>query len=113
MAISLRALMKLAGYPEEKISKLHENLDYLTEGEKLKLADQAWYFISQNYFLNLNFEKMRILEEVKSGKRNPNPNDLEEVKARLVHELVNKLRSTETETSITEVRQQLEKFKTS
>lgn len=111
MSISLPALLKLASFPQQEIEKLKDNIDYVTEDEKLKLSSSAWYFISQKYFMMLELERVRILDEVKKGIRKYNPNDFEEVKAKLISELVQKLQTTKTQESIQEVRQQLEKYK--
>ena len=71
----------------------------------------AWSFITEKYHAQLALEKIHILDEVKQGKRKYNANDIEEVKAKFIHELIQKLQAAETDTSIEEVRQQLEKFK--
>ena len=113
MAISFPALLKLANFSQDKIDQLMENIDYVSEEDKIKLSDTAWSFISTKYYANLALEKIRIIDEVKQGKRKYNPNDIEEIKARLIHELIQKLQTAQTESSITEVRQQLEKFKKS
>jgi len=48
----------------------------------------------------------------REGKRKYNKNDFEEIKARLIHEIIEKLEITNEQTLIDEVRQKLEKFKT-
>lgn len=110
MAISFPALLKLANFPPDKVDKLMKNIQYLNEGEKLKLANDAWYFITQKYLLSLSNEKAQILEEVKQGKRKYNANDIEEVKTKLVRELVHELSESELSESLEEVRKTLEKY---
>jgi len=112
MAIALPALLKLANFPKDQVDQLMKDIDFVTEEEKIKLADTAWFLLSQKYFLRLNFEQARVLDEVKQGKRKYNPNDFEEIKARLIHEFTHKLEAAENQESIEEVKKQLEKFKT-
>lgn len=109
MAIKLKTLLKLANFPEKEVDELMVKEEYLKAEEKFKLANTAWFLISQQYFAMLNFEKAQILEEIKHGKRKFNPNDFEEIKARLIHELVQKLEASESKESIEEVRKELEK----
>ena len=111
MAISLPVLLKVANFPGEQIKQLMENIDYVSEADKLELSQKAWSFITEKYHAQLALEKIHILDEVKQGKRKYNANDIEEVKAKFIHELIQKLQAAETDTSIEEVRQQLEKFK--
>lgn len=110
MAISLQALLKVANFPQEQIKQLMENIEYVSEADKLELSQKAWSNIAEKYNLQLATEKISIIDEVKQGKRKYNPNDIEEVKARLIHELVHKLEETESQESIEEVRKSLEKF---
>ena len=110
MPISLTALLKLANFPQDRIDKIKENIDYVSDEDKLKLSDVAWKTIFEKYFAQLSLERIHILDEIKEGKRKYNANDFEEIKARLIHELLQKLQASETDTSIEEVRKHLEKF---
>lgn len=112
MALTLPALLQLANFPKETIDYLKDNIDYVTEDEKLKYANMAWYLLSKKYFALLSVYNRNILDEVKKGKRVFNKNDFEEVKAKLIHDLVGKLEITGSEVSMEEIRQQLETFKT-
>lgn len=110
MAITLQALLKLGNFSQDSINKLMENIDYVSEDDKLKLSEKAWSNISERYNTQLALEKIHIFDEVKTGKRKYNPNDIEEVKTRLIHELVHKLEETESKESLEEVRKSLEKY---
>ncbi|MBI2617665.1 hypothetical protein HYW55_06030 [Candidatus Gottesmanbacteria bacterium] len=112
MTVNFVALLKLANFPKEKIEALMKNIDYVTEDEKFRLSNLAWYFISNKYFLRLSLEERKVLQEVKEGKRVYNPSDLEEIKARLTHELAQSLQAADTQQSMEDIRKQLEMHKT-
>lgn len=112
MAISLPALLKYANFPPSEVDALMKDINLVTEEEKLDLVHTAWFLITQKYYARLDIERLNILEEVKHGKRTYNPNDIEEVKTKLLHELTHNLQASDTKESIEEVRQELEKYKT-
>ncbi|KKS97902.1 MAG: hypothetical protein UV73_C0004G0044 [Candidatus Gottesmanbacteria bacterium GW2011_GWA2_43_14] len=103
-------MLKVANFPGEQIKQLMENIDYVSEGDKLELSQKAWSFITEKYHAQLALEKIHILDEVKAGKRKYNANDIEEVKTRLIHELMQKLSETESKESLDEVRKSLEVY---
>lgn len=112
MAISFPALLKLANFPKGQVDQLMENIDYVSDTDKLKLSDTAWSFISAKYYVQLALERIHLLDDIKQGKKKYNPNDFEEIKTRLIVDLVHKLQTVESQDSIEEVRKQLEKYKT-
>lgn len=111
MNIPLPALLKLANFPAEKINTVVDNIDYVTEEEKIKLANLAWYFIAQQYFALLNLQLRHLQEEIKTGKRKYNVNDFEEIKAKLIHDYAKNLESVGTDEAIEVIKKQLEQFK--
>lgn len=112
MAISFPALLKLANFSQDKIEQLMGNIDYVSEADKIKLSDTAWSFITTKYYAQIALEEIQILDEVKQGKRKYDPNDLQEVKAKALHELIQKLNVAQDEQAIGDVKKQLEKYKT-
>lgn len=112
MDISLKTLLNIAPFPAEKRDKILAIYDGLTEDQKIRLSDAAWIGISTQYFSRLKYEFDKLNLEVSEGKREYRPNDFEEVRARLTHEFAQKLQAAETQESIEEVKQQLEKYKT-
>ncbi|KKS46864.1 hypothetical protein A3J20_06495 [Candidatus Gottesmanbacteria bacterium RIFCSPLOWO2_02_FULL_42_29] len=112
MQISLKSLLLAANYPEEEVGLLLSKEEFLTDEEKFKLTETAWYLISQKYISMQNLHNTQVWREIGEGKRKYNKNDFEEIKARLIHEIIEKLEITNEQTLIDEVRQKLEKFKT-
>lgn len=110
MTIALRLLLKMANFPLEEVDNLLSKEEFLTNEEKFELVESAWYLISQKYYSTLNFEKMQIYKEIEEGKRKYNPNDFEELKARLTYEISQKLEAAENDQSMEEVRKNLEQY---
>lgn len=111
MAITLKSLLNIAPFPPEQKKVLLENMDNLTEEEKLNLSKAAWEALSIIYFGKLKVGLQKIHEEVIYEKRKQNPNDYQELEAKLIHEFAQKLELAESSESILEVRKKLEEFK--
>ncbi len=112
MAISIKQLIQIAPFPEDRRKALIENLDRMTEDQKYRIINVAWYALAQIYFAKLEVERQKLMDEVVHDERKFNPNDIEEIEAKLLHEFVQKLQTAESQESIEEVKQQLEKYKT-
>lgn len=112
MAITLKSLIQLAPFPDKEREMLLAKYDHLTEDDKYNLANKIWEILSLQYFSKLDYEKEKILLEIQAGKRQYNPNDFEEAKARLTHELSQKLDEVGSQSTIDEVKEQIEKYKT-
>ncbi len=112
MQIPLKSLLKVANFPAQDVDNLLAKEDYLAENEKHALKEKAWQNISIKYISMLNFHHSQLYKEIAEGIRVFNQNDFEEVKTKLIHELLQKLQTTSTEESIAEVRKQLEKHTT-
>lgn len=110
MTISFPVLLKVGNFSQDKIDQLMENIDYVSEEDKIKLSDIAWQNIATRYYANYAVYEIQYLDEIKQGKRKYNANDFEEVKAKLLHELLEKFQLANTESSISEVRKRLDQF---
>ncbi len=110
MAITLKSLLMAAPIPEEVKKQAMDQIDTLTPEQKLELSNIAWFGLSQTYNNELQYQLDTMLAEVREGKRTFNPNDFNEVKAKLQQELAQKLNAAETQEDIEEVRTQLEKI---
>lgn len=112
MSVTLKTLLNVAPFPPEKRDKILAIFDQLTEDQRLRLSDAAWTGISAQYFSKLKYEFDKLNLEVTQDKRQYNENDFEEARAKLIREFVDRLQLEETQESIEEVKQQLEKYKT-
>ena len=112
MAVTLEILIKAAPFPEDHKTKLLENFNKLTEDQKYRLSQTAWYALAKWYYEKMKIGRELIFEEVANGERKLNPNDFQELEAKLTYEFAQKLQSAETEEQIAEVKQQIENFKT-
>jgi len=110
--ISIKQLIQVAPFPEDQRKKLIENIDKLTDDQKYRLSNIAWKALAHIYFAQLKAERQLLMDEVIHEKRKMNPNDFEEIEAKLLHEFAQKLEAAESQESIGEVRKELEKFKT-
>ena len=112
MNISLKTLIQIAPFPEKDREMLLKRYDELNEDDKYKLSNAAWRALSIQYFTRLQSETNIILYQIQEGKRKYNQNDFEEIKARLIHELTQKLELAQSQESVEEVKKELEKYKT-
>ena len=112
MSVSLKTLLQVAPFPEEERNELLSRYDELNDDDKFELSNAAWRALSIQYYSKLKYEHELLVLQIQEGKRKFNPNDFEEAKAKLLHEFAHKLEAAESEESITEVRKQLEQFKT-
>lgn len=110
MAITFKQLILAAPFPEDRKKALIENIDKMTEDQKYRLTNLAWKVLAQMYFAQLRAERQLIMDEVVHDKRKLNPNDFEELEAKLIFEFAQKLEAVESKESIEEVKKQLEKF---
>lgn len=112
MNISLKTLIKVAPFPQKDREMLFKRYDELNEDDKYKISNAVWRALSIQYFTRLQSETNLILYQIQEGKRSYNPNDFEEIKARLIHELTQKLELAQNQESVEEVKKELEKYKT-
>src|SRR3989338_2840951 len=112
MAVTLKTLLNDAPFPQSQRDELLNNFDQITESQKLRLSIAAWTALSQLYFSKLKYETDKLLLEIQDGKKKYNINDFKELEAKLIHEFAGNLEAAQSEQSISEVKQQLEKFKT-
>lgn len=110
--ITLKQLIKIAPFPDDRRKALLENLDKMNEDQKYRISNVAWHALAQMYFARLKAENDLIRDEVIHDQRKFNLNDFEEIKAKLTHEFAQKLQAAESQESVDEVKQQLEKYKT-
>ncbi len=108
MSITIKSLIAAGPFSDDKKKLLLEKFDTFSEDQKLRLGHAAWTGIAMKYYAHLKYE---LHLEVAEGKRDYNPNDFEEVRAKLLHELAQKLQSAESKEQIDEVRKKLEEFK--
>ena|SRR3989338_2178759 len=110
MAVNLKMLINVAPFPEEQKKALIENIEKMSEDQKYRLSNAAWFALAQMFYGRLNAGRQKIMNEVVLGERQANANDYQELEAKLIHEFAQKLEMVESEESISEVRKQLEKF---
>lgn len=112
MAVTLKTLILVSPFTPDDRQKMLVNIDYLDEDKKSQIADVCWKILAAEYFTKLKFMIDNVLGEVADGKRPYNKNDITEVQAKLTHEFAQKLQSADTEEQISEVKKQLETYKT-
>lgn len=112
MAITLKTLIKVAPFSAEKRKMVLEKFDTLSDDQRYLLAKAAWTGLSVQYHAGLKYEKEKLLLEVKDGKRTYNQNDFTEAEVKVLHDFAQRLESAGSEEQISEVRQQLDKYKT-
>ena len=113
MAVSLINLIKIAPFPEEQKKLLIDKIDLMTESDKFEITNAAWQGLAIQYFGRLKAEHQKITEEAILNKRSFNANDYSELEAKITYEFAQKLDSAKDEQSVLDIRQQLEKYKTS
>lgn len=111
MAISIKQLIQIAPFPEDRKKALLENLDKMTEDQKYRIVNVAWYALAQIYFAKLAAERQKLMDEVIHEERKFNPNDFEEIEAKLLHDFLQKLETAKSQEAIEEVKRKLERFK--
>lgn len=112
MNISLKTLIQITPFPKESREMLLKRYDELNDDDKFELSNFCWQALSIQYYSLLKTEKELLLLEIQSGKRKYNPNDFQEIKAKLTYELAQKLQHAQSNEQIEDVRKQLEKYKT-
>src|SRR4030042_4339691 len=112
MAFNIKQLIQTAPFPDDKKKALIENLNKMTEDQKYRIVNTAWYTLAQIHFAKLEAERQKIMDEVVHEERKFNPRDLEEIEKRLIEEFAYKLETAKTQETLEEIRQQLEKYKT-
>ena len=113
MAVTFINLIKIAPFPDDQKKLLIEKIDLMTDQDKFEITNAAWQGLAVQYFGKLKAEHQRITEEAILNKRPFNTNDYSEAEAKITFEFDKKLEAAESEQSIQEVKQELEKFKTS
>lgn len=110
MAVTLMSLIKVAPFPEDQKKLLLEKMDQMTDQDKFELTDAAWQALAIQYFGKLKAECQRLNGEAVANNKPLNPNDFEEIEAKLLHEFTQKLEAAESQESIEEVRQKLKTY---
>ncbi|OGG26425.1 hypothetical protein A2960_06115 [Candidatus Gottesmanbacteria bacterium RIFCSPLOWO2_01_FULL_39_12b] len=112
MAINLKTLIHVSPFSDIDREKMLSKIDSLNEDQKIHISEVCWKLLSFKYYTQLQFMIDEYLDEVQTGQKKYNLNDVTEIEARCIHDYAQKLQVAETEGSIEEVRTQLEKFKT-
>lgn len=111
MAVNLKILLQVAPFPTGQREEIVRRIDELSDDQILRLSNAAWTALSAKYFARLKYETDSLLLEIQDGKKQFNQNDFTEIESKLTHEFAQKLQAAESQESISEIRQQLEKYK--
>ncbi|OGG03886.1 hypothetical protein A2W14_05435 [Candidatus Gottesmanbacteria bacterium RBG_16_37_8] len=106
--INLKLLLSITPMAQETKDKIMVVLDEFDEDRKIQLETLCWETLAELIDINYKKESAKLLQEIDEGKRKYNSNDFMEIRAKIIHDISEKLHMAETKEELELVRQKLE-----
>lgn len=109
MAVTLKSLIQFAPFSKDQKKMFLESMDTMSEEQKFRIANIAWSALSLMYQGRLQSGKQLILHKSVYENKTISPKDYHELEKQILQEFARRLEAAESEETVEEVRQQLEK----
>lgn len=109
MSVTLSTLIQTTPFKEETRQQLLADIPKMTEEQKFYLSESCWEILSQSYFFQLRLAQEKLVQESASGVHKFNKQDFDDLANNLSQELCQKLKTSITSESLSEVRSELQR----